>query len=89
VGLYLLALLLLGFALQSNADDSEFVDLVACNTGNVEIDTVNVTPGGTDHRYTVLGWISVPPHKCANIFAEKSERAQAVCLERVAGVHPA
>jgi hypothetical protein len=42
-----MALLMLGFALPSLAveSDTETVDLVACNTGDIEIDTVNVGPG--------------------------------------------
>ena len=43
-----LALLLLGFALPSHADN--FWDLVACNTSNVEIDTVNVNPDADNHN---------------------------------------
>ena len=61
-GPLVLSLLLLGFALPSLGDeDFKAVDLVACNTGNVEIDTINVTSGDMEHRWTVLGWISVPP----------------------------
>jgi len=46
-GLCVMALLMLGFALPSLAveSDTETVDLVACNTGDIEIDTVNVGPG--------------------------------------------
>jgi hypothetical protein len=77
-----LAMMLLEFAWPcvANADDFKAVDLVACNTGNVEIDTVNVSPGGADHRYTVLGWISVPPHECANIFAELGDQLEPLFL---------
>lgn len=64
-----LALLFVCGIIPARASDMKTGDvlLVVCNKGAFDIDAVELLPNKNDHRWLILGWITVSGGSCANV----------------------